>query len=156
MSLRSSTYAAPTKGIRGRFLSDAETQLRATELDVRTSSKLSTAEYRSVILRVPSNTKDRDRLRRFSLERSYGRKPLDPIMAKAIPSARFTGFVLPQPEWLAAAADTAHGRQLYDRQLSSFSDALDNLTHPLIRERWVFMKSLASAVAQERMRDAPY
>jgi hypothetical protein len=61
----------------GRFLSDDETQLRATELDIPTSSKLSTAEYRSVILRVPSNTKDRDRLRRFSLEWSYGPKPLD-------------------------------------------------------------------------------
>ncbi|SDI19249.1 ATP-binding protein [Variovorax sp. OV700] len=61
----------------GRFLSDDETQLRATELDIPTSSKLSTAEYRSVILRVPSNTKEKDRLRRFSLEWSYGPKPLD-------------------------------------------------------------------------------
>ncbi|WP_431113222.1 ATP-binding protein [Variovorax paradoxus] len=61
----------------GRFLSDDETQLRATELDIPTSSKLSTAEYRSAILRVPSNTKERDRLRRFSLEWSYGPKPLD-------------------------------------------------------------------------------
>ena len=61
----------------GRFLADDETQLQATTLSISTTSKLSTAEHRSVILSVPANTKERERLRRFSLEFSYGPRSLD-------------------------------------------------------------------------------
>jgi len=61
----------------GRFLADDETQLQATALGISTTRKLSTAEHRSVILAVPSNTKEREHLRRFSLEFSYGPKSLD-------------------------------------------------------------------------------
>jgi hypothetical protein len=61
----------------GRFLSDDETQLRATTLGVATSSKLTTAEYRSVILRTPAASKEKDRLRRYSVEWSFGPKQLD-------------------------------------------------------------------------------
>jgi hypothetical protein len=61
----------------GRFLSDDETQLRATALGVMTSSKLTTAEYRSVILRTPAASKEKDRLRRYSVEWSFGPKQLD-------------------------------------------------------------------------------
>jgi hypothetical protein len=77
--------------------------------------------------------------------------PAGLIMARAIPAERFTGFVLPGREWLRAAADTPHGRQLYDRQLSGFGSALDEAWEPLIQETWEFMKSLSSAVAQEGM-----
>ncbi|MNV87966.1 hypothetical protein D3C71_1821290 [compost metagenome] len=80
--------------------------------------------------------------------------PAGLIMAKAIPPERFAGFVLPSRRWLAAAANTPHGRQLYDRQLRGFGATLDESTEPLIQECWEFMKSLASAVAQEGMQRA--
>lgn len=61
----------------GRFLSDDETQLKATALGIQTTSKLSTSEYRAVILRTPATSKDKERLRRYSLEWSFGPKQLD-------------------------------------------------------------------------------
>lgn len=61
----------------GRFLSDDETQLKATALGIQTTSKLSTSEYRAVILRTPATSKDKERLRRYSVEWSFGPKQLD-------------------------------------------------------------------------------
>lgn len=61
----------------GRFLDDDETQLKATALGIQTTSKLSTAEYRAVILRTPATSKEKERLRRYSLEWSFGPKQLD-------------------------------------------------------------------------------
>ena len=61
----------------GRFLSDDETQLKATSLGIQTTSKLSTSEYRAVILRTPAMSKDKERLRRYSVEWSFGPKQLD-------------------------------------------------------------------------------
>ena len=84
----------------------------------------------------------------------YDFNPAGLIMARAIPADRFTGFVLPGREWLKAAANTPHGRQLYDRQLRAFGATLDEVREPFIRQNWVFMKSLASAVAQEGMLNA--
>lgn len=61
----------------GRFLSDDETQLKATALGIQTTSKLSTSEYRAVILRTPAMSKEKERLRRYSVEWSFGPKQLD-------------------------------------------------------------------------------
>lgn len=61
----------------GRFLSDEETQMKATALGIATTSKLSTSEYRSVILRTPATSKEKERLRRYSVEWSFGPKQLD-------------------------------------------------------------------------------
>lgn len=61
----------------GRFLSDDETQLKATELNIPTTGKLTTSEYRSVILRTPAVSKEREKLRRFAVEWSFGPKQLD-------------------------------------------------------------------------------
>lgn len=61
----------------GRFLSDDETQIKATELGIQTTSKLTTSEYRSVILRTPAASKEKERLRRFAVEWSFGPKQLD-------------------------------------------------------------------------------
>ena len=61
----------------GRFLDDDETQLKATSLGIQTTSKLSTSEYRAVILRTPATSKEKERLRRYSLEWSFGPKQLD-------------------------------------------------------------------------------
>lgn len=61
----------------GRFLDDDETQQKSTALGIQTTSKLSTAEYRAVILRAPATSKEKDRLRRYSLEWSFGPKQLD-------------------------------------------------------------------------------
>lgn len=80
--------------------------------------------------------------------------PAGLIMARAIPADRFVGLVLPGREWLKTAANTPHGRQLYDRQLRVFGSALDEAKEPLIRQNWEFMKTLASAVAQEGMLNA--
>lgn len=61
----------------GRFLSDEETQLKANDLGIVTTSKLNTAEYRSVILRTPAASKDKARLRAYSLDFSFGPRALD-------------------------------------------------------------------------------
>lgn len=61
----------------GRFLSDDESQLKATELNIPTTGKLTTSEYRSVILRTPAVSKEREKLRRFAVEWSFGPKQLD-------------------------------------------------------------------------------
>lgn len=61
----------------GRFLSDEETQLKATELGIQTTSKLTTSEYRSVILRTPATSKEKARLRQYAVEWSFGPKQLD-------------------------------------------------------------------------------
>jgi hypothetical protein len=61
----------------GRFLDDEETQLKASSLGIQATSKLTTAEYRSVILRTPATSKEKERLRRYSVEWSFGPKALD-------------------------------------------------------------------------------
>lgn len=61
----------------GRFLDDEGTQHIASELGIQTTSKLTTSEYRSVILRTPATSKEKERLRRYALEWSFGPKPLD-------------------------------------------------------------------------------
>lgn len=61
----------------GRFLDDEETQLKASSLGIQATGKLTTSEYRSVILRTPATSKDKERLRRHSLEWSFGPKALD-------------------------------------------------------------------------------
>lgn len=60
-----------------RFLDDEETQLKASSLGIQATGKLTTAEYRSVILRTPATSKEKERLRRYSLEWSFGPKALD-------------------------------------------------------------------------------
>lgn len=61
----------------GRFLSDEETQAKAIELGVQGTSKLTTADYRSVILYTPATSKDREKLRRYGVEYSFGPRKLD-------------------------------------------------------------------------------
>jgi hypothetical protein len=61
----------------GRFLSDEETQLKANALGIQTTIKLSTSAYRAVILKTPATSKDKELLRRYSLEWSFGPKQLD-------------------------------------------------------------------------------
>lgn len=61
----------------GRFLSDEDTQAKANELGIVTTSKLTTSEYRSVILRTPAVSRDKARLRAYSLDFSFGPKGLD-------------------------------------------------------------------------------
>lgn len=61
----------------GRFLDDDETQQTANELGIKTTGKLTTAEYRCVILRTPATSKDKERLRHHALDWSFGPKGLD-------------------------------------------------------------------------------
>jgi len=61
----------------GRFLSDEETQAKAIELGIQGTSKLTTADYRSVILYTPATSKDREKLRRYGVEYSFGPRKLD-------------------------------------------------------------------------------
>ncbi len=61
----------------GRFLDDEETQGKATELGIPSTPKLTTAEYRAVILRTQATSKRRDSLRNLSLEYSFGPRRLD-------------------------------------------------------------------------------
>lgn len=61
----------------GRFLSDAETQLQISSLGVETTGKLNSSEYRTVVLKTPSVSKNRDKLIRWSHTFSFGPKQLD-------------------------------------------------------------------------------
>jgi len=94
------------------------------------------------------------RIRREPVDGFFDFDPAGLMMARLIPPNRFEGYVLPNQAWLEAACDSPHGRQLYDRQVGVFGAALDAADEPLIQERWQYMKSLASAVAQEGMRSA--
>jgi hypothetical protein len=60
----------------GRFLDDDETETRMRTHDVQGTRKLTPADYRCVILRTRSNTKDADRIRRYGIEHSFGPKAL--------------------------------------------------------------------------------
>lgn len=61
----------------GRFLDDEATQRKATELSIPTTTKLTPAEYRSVILRTHATSKEKERLRRYAVEWSFGPRSLD-------------------------------------------------------------------------------
>jgi Protein of unknown function (DUF3584) len=61
----------------GRFLSDEETQAKAIQLGIQATAKLSTADYRSVILYTPATSKEREKLRRYGMEYSFGPRKLD-------------------------------------------------------------------------------
>ncbi|MEJ6003831.1 ATP-binding protein [Paucibacter soli] len=58
------------------FFTDAETEAMAKSLGIVGTHKLTTSEYRAVILRTESNTKERARIQRFGLEYSFGPRRL--------------------------------------------------------------------------------
>lgn len=82
----------------GHFLDDGGTYARAEAMGIPTpTSKLSTAQYRSVILKTGFGTKDSDKLYRYSLNHSFGPKPLpnlDKLVATMVKSGvRFDELV---------------------------------------------------------------
>lgn len=77
--------------------------------------------------------------------------PAGLTMANALPGDRFERLLLPDYGWLEKSADATRGRQLFDRQLSSYGNVLSGATHPEVAAAWDLMKRLRSAVTQERM-----
>lgn len=65
------------EGGKKRFLTDQESQDRAAQLNIATTQKLTTSDYRAVILRSPAPTKGGEQSRRYSLDWSFGPKRLD-------------------------------------------------------------------------------
>lgn len=61
----------------GKFLEDTSTNQKAAGLGIQMTPKLTTAEYRSVILRTKPKTKDKQPLYALAMDYSFGPKPLD-------------------------------------------------------------------------------
>lgn len=90
-------------------------------------------------------------------EQIWGFFDFDPAglaMGNSLPTDRLERLLLPNWEWLERAADTPHGRSLFDRQLNGYGSVLDSATHPEVVTAWSLMKRLRSAVTQEKMLNA--
>lgn len=61
----------------GRFLADEEADKYARANGIKVTPKLNSSEYRSVILKTPIFSKERERIRSYSFEWSFGEKPLE-------------------------------------------------------------------------------
>ena len=83
--------------------------------------------------------------------------PAGLVMANSVPAVRLERLILPSQAWLRRASNTPRGRQLFDSQFAAFGRSLDHAAHPEFIALWHVMKSLRSAVTQERMlsADAP-
>lgn len=101
--------------------------------------------------------KDAAELIRSRAEPIWGFFDFDPAglaMANALPGDRFERLILPDRGLLEKSADSARGRQLFDRQLNSYERVLDGAVHQDIAAAWALMKRLRSAVTQEKMQAA--
>jgi hypothetical protein len=78
--------------------------------------------------------------------------PAGLAMANAMPHDRLEKILLPSPNWLTVAANTARGRELFDVQETQYSATLDASSIPAVRQAWALMKRIRSGVTQERMR----
>ena len=104
--------------------------------------------------------KDAAEVLRGRPERIWGFFDFDPaglVMANSVLPARLERVILPSQAWLRRASNTPRGRQLFDSQFAAFGRSLDHAAHPEVIALWHIMKSLRSAVTQERMlsADAP-
>lgn len=98
--------------------------------------------------------KDAMELVRSRSEPIWGFFDFDPaglVMANSLPEDRFERLLLPDSGWLESAANSTHGRHLFDSQWSSYVNVLDNATNQKIVIAWELMKRVRSAVTQERM-----
>lgn len=78
--------------------------------------------------------------------------PAGLAMANAMPFDRLEEILLPSADWIAVAANTARGRELFDAQETQYSATLNASSNPAVRRAWALMKRLRSGVTQERMR----
>ena len=81
--------------------------------------------------------------------------PAGLAIACALPADRLERLILPSLEWLTQAADSARGRLLYADQVGGCSNVLEAAGHPEVALAWSTMRTLRSAVTQERMLNAP-
>ena len=82
--------------------------------------------------------------------------PAGLAMANALPLGRLEKILLPSPDWIEVAANTARGRELFDTQEAQYSATLDASSSPQVKKAWTLMKRLKSGVTQERMRHYQY
>ena len=83
--------------------------------------------------------------------------PAGLVMANSVPPVRLECVILPSQAWLRKASNSSRGRQLFDSPFAAFGRSLDHAEHPEVIALWHVMKSLRSAMTQERMlsADAP-
>lgn len=83
--------------------------------------------------------------------------PAGLVMANSVPPVRLECVILPSQAWLRKASNSSRGRQLFDSPFAAFGRSLDHAEHPEVIALWQVMKSLRSAMTQERMlsADAP-
>ena len=132
----------------GRFLTDEESQKQASLLGIETTGKLSTTQYRSVILKTGLDAKDKKRMQAHSRDFSFGPKQLDNldrlVAAMVKKHINFNDIVqvavgLVQYE-RGLGSDRAqlsirHGRAPFDRWMSNHAACVDALKlAPKIKE----------------------
>jgi hypothetical protein len=122
----------------GRFLTDDESQKQASLLGIETTGKLSTTQYRSVILKTGLTAKDKKRMLAYSRDFSFGPKQLDNldrlVAAMVKKHINFADIVqvavgLVQYE-RGLGSDRAqlsirHGRAPFDRWMSNHAACVD-------------------------------
>lgn len=152
----------------GRFLTDEESQKQASLLDIETTSKLSTTQYRSVILKTGLDAKDKKRMLAYSRDFSFGPKQLDNldrlVAAMVKKHINFADIVqvavgLVQYE-RGLGSDRAqlsirHGRAPFDRWMSNHAACVDALKlAPKIEELEHALKDHRALEAKFRERRA--
>lgn len=152
----------------GRFLTDEESQKQASLLGIETTGKLSTTQYRSVILKTGLTAKDKKRLQAYSRDFSFGPKQLDNldrlVAAMVKKHINFADIVqvavgLVQYE-RGLGSDRAqlsirHGRAPFDRWMSNHAACVDALKlAPKIEELEYALKDHRALEARFRERRA--
>ena len=147
----------------GRFLTDDESQKQASLLGIETTGKLSTTQYRSVILKTGLTAKDKKRMLAYSRDFSFGPKQLDNldrlVAAMVKKHINFADIVqvavgLVQYE-RGLGSDRAqlsirHGRAPFDRWMSNHAACVDAIKlAPKIAE-------LEDALKEHRAREARF
>ena len=81
--------------------------------------------------------------------------PAGLVMANSLPAGRLEQLVLPDQDWLRAAArEGTHGLELFASQLPVYGSVLAGADQPSVANAWRLMRELKSGVAQERMAGA--
>lgn len=152
----------------GRFLTDEESQKQASLLGIETTGKLSTTQYRSVILKTGLDAKDKKRMQAYSRDFSFGPKQLDNldrlVAAMVKKHINFADIVqvavgLVQYE-RGLGSDRAqlsirHGRAPFDRWMSNHAACVDALKlAPKIEELEHALKDHRALEAKFRERRA--
>lgn len=152
----------------GRFLTDEESQKQASLLGIETTGKLSTTQYRSVILKTGLVAKDKKRMQAYSRDFSFGPKQLDNLdrlVAAMVKKHINFGDIVQVAVGLVqyerglgsdrAQLSIRHGRAPFDRWMSNHAACVDALKlAPKIEELEHALKDHRALEARFRERRA--